>query len=100
MEVLDKNHKEIKDVLENLDSISIQLDELKSSYIPLFEGEHYLTNKQVANILQVSERTLQEYRNKGLISFIDTGIILYKESDVRIMLDNAYVEAWGNSIVR
>lgn len=95
MEVLDKNHEEIKNVFDNIDSIATQLTELSDSCVPLFEGEHYLTNKQVSELLQVSERTLQEYRNKGIISFIDTGIILYKESDVKKMLENAYIEAWS-----
>ena len=40
------------------------------NYRPLLDGERYLTDREVVCILKVSRRTLQEYRNDGVLPYI------------------------------
>ena len=55
------------------------------NYRPLLDGERYLTDREVAEILKVSRRTLQEYRNDGVLPYILLGgKVLYRESDLRL----------------
>ena len=45
--------------------------------------------------LKVSRRTLQDYRNNGMIAYYQLGgKILYKESDIERMLAASYREAF------
>lgn len=54
-------------------------------------NERYLSNKQVRDILFISPRCLQDYRDKGRIPFYKLrSKILYAESDVYKMLERNY----------
>ena len=45
--------------------------------------------------LKVSRRTLQDYRNNGMVSYYQLGgKILYKESDIERMVMNGYRNAY------
>ena len=61
------------------------------SYRPPLDGEVYLTDKEVADLLRVSRRTLQEYRNERLLPYIILGgKALYPESGLREVLEANY----------
>lgn len=50
---------------------------------PQLNGEKYLTNREVCQLLRISPRTLQNWRDTGKIPFIRLkGKILYKESEI------------------
>ena len=67
---------------------------LTEDYLPPLSGERYLTDKEVAERLKVSRRTLQEYRNARLIPFIVFGgKVLYKEHDIEALLIENYRKA-------
>ena len=54
-------------------------------------GERYLTDREVAELLRVSRRTLQEYRNDRVLPFILLGgKVLYPESGLRELLEANY----------
>ena len=58
-------------------------------------NEQFLTDKEVSAWLKVSRRTLQDYRNNGVVSYYQLGgKILYKESDIERMLAANYREAF------
>ena len=58
---------------------------------PPLDGERYLTDKEVAELLRVSRRTLQEYRNNRILPFILlAGKVLYPESGLREVLEANY----------
>ena len=58
-------------------------------------GERFLTDREVSARLKVSRRTLQDYRNNGVVSYYQLGgKILYKESDIESMLAANYREAF------
>ena len=47
-----------------------------------------MNDAELANYLKVSRRTLQEYRNNGILSYYQIGgKILYRESDIEELLE-------------
>ncbi|AAQ65738.1 conserved domain protein [Porphyromonas gingivalis W83] len=51
-----------------------------------------LRDEEVCERLFVSPRTLQDYRNKGIIPYIQiAGKILYRHSDINLLLQENYV---------
>ena len=63
-------------------------------YSPPFNGVRYLTDKEVAELLKVSRRTLQKMRNNGTLPFILLGgKALYKEYDIQRLLEINYRKA-------
>lgn len=78
-----------------IENIKSKIEETFSNYKPLFNGERYLTDSQLSKRLNISRRTLQTYRDKGILSYILLeGKILYKESDVENLLEKNYLKAW------
>ena len=63
-------------------------------YSPPFNGDRYPTDKEVAELLKVSRRTLQKMRNNGTLPFILLGgKALYKEYDIQRLLEINYRKA-------
>lgn len=63
-------------------------------YSPPFNGDRYLTDKEVAELLKVSRRTLQKMRNNGTLPFfLLGGKALYKEYDIQRLLEINYRKA-------
>ena len=85
----------VKNVLENMKELLVLYKNVIGSYRPLLDGERYLTDREVAQILKVSRRTLQEYRNDGVIPYILLGgKVLYRESDLERVLESCYHPAY------
>ena len=63
----------VKNALENMKEVLALYKKVIDNYQPLLDGERYLTDKEVAQILKVSRRTLQEYRNDGVLPYILLG---------------------------
>ena len=58
-------------------------------------NEQFLTDKEMSAWLKVSRRTLQDYRNNGMIAYYQLGgKILYKESDIEKMVMSGYRNAY------
>ena len=54
-------------------------------------GEHYLTDRELSQRLKISRRTLQDYRNNGILPYRQLGgKILYRESDIERVLQSCY----------
>ena len=64
----------VKRVLESMREVLTLYKNVTGNYRPLLDGERYLTDREVAEILKVSRRTLQEYRNDGVLPYILLGI--------------------------
>ena len=85
----------VKNAQENMKELLVLYKNVISNYRPLLDGERYLTDKEVAQILKVSRRTLQEYRNDGVIPYILLGgKVLYRESDLERVLESCYHPAY------
>jgi excisionase family DNA binding protein len=54
-----------------------------------------MNDSELANYLKVSRRTLQEYRNNGILPYYQIGgKILYRESDIEELLEKNRQEAF------
>lgn len=94
MEIKNRKSEEVITFFNSLDEL---LDCIKSALenrTPTLGGEKYLTNRDVSEMLHISERTLQDWRDSGRIAYIQiSGKVLYRESDVgRLLEDNYYGE--------
>ncbi len=85
----------VKNTLENMKELLVLYKKVIGNYRPLLDGERYLTDREVAQILKVSRRTLQEYRNEGVLPYILLGRKeLYRESDLERVLESCYHPAY------
>ena len=81
----------VKKALENMEEVLALYKKVIGNYRPLLDGERYLTDREVAQILKVSRRTLQEYRNDGVLPYVLLGgKVLYRESDLERVLESFY----------
>lgn len=66
-------------------------EQLVREYKPMLMNRRFITDAQLSKNLDVSRRTLQDYRDKGRIAFYRLdGKILYEESDVERFLSDTY----------
>ena len=78
-------------VLSALERVNRRIREVAQTHKPLFGGEHFLTGKEVCELLYISPRTLQDYRDRRIIPYTQfAGKILYKSSDLERMLEEIY----------
>ena len=81
----------VKRVLESMKEVLTLYKNVTDNYRPMLDGERYLTDREVAEILKLSRRTLQEYRNDGVLPYILLcGKVLYRESDLEKILESCY----------
>lgn len=92
-----KNRKS-EDVITFFNSLDEILDWIKSALenrTLALGGEKYLTNRDMSELLHISERTLQDWRDTGKIAYIQiSGKILYRESDLMELLEEGYKKEW------
>lgn len=75
------------------DSLAILeiVERLNDGIRPTLLGKRFYTDAQLAERLNISRRTLQEYRDNGLIAFYRLdGKILYADDDVETFLKSTY----------
>ena len=95
MELINKDTLQIKEFISALDSMLIGIESIVKHYKPHLNGERFLSNNEVSKKLNVSLRTLQEWRDTGLIPFIQIkGKIIYRQSDIDKLLQKHYFESW------
>ena len=81
--------------MEQLDSMLDGIESMNEKSKASFGNERFLTDKEVSAWLKVSRRTLQDYRNNGMVSYYQLGgKILYKESDIEKMVMDGYRNAY------
>ena len=87
--------EKVASILQKMRKSSRWLSGFLESYRPPLDGEVYLTDKEVAYLLKVSRRTLQDYRNNGILPYTQVGgKILYRASDIEKTLMKGYKEAY------
>ena len=94
-EIREKDHEWVKNVHSNFDRLLASLEKLLSKQQPSMFNDELLTDKEVAHLLKVSRRTLQDYRNNGILPYTQVGgKILYRTSDIERTLMKGYKEAY------
>lgn len=91
-ETINKETPEMKQLISGIKGLTNRVRSIAQTHRPLFEGEIYLTGREVCERLFLSPRTLQDYRDKGIIPYTQTaGKILYRMSDLQRILAENYV---------
>lgn len=94
-ELITKRNEDVIAFFDGLQEILVCLDRAFKETKPLFNGERFLTDREVSEILKVSRRTLQDYRTQGRLSYIRLGgKMLYRESDLERLLEENYYKAF------
>ena len=94
-EVITHKHEWVRGLFSDLDRIAKDAATVADENQPLLGGEHYLTDRELSERLKISRRTLQDYRNNGILPYRQLyrqlgGKILYRESDIERVLQSCY----------
>ena len=90
MEVITIESKAFQDIVAKLEAINTRLIQKEKE-----PKEKWLDNLELMQLLKISKRTLQHYRDSGLISFAQVGAkIYYKLSDIEELLIKHYNKAF------
>ena len=98
-EILTLEQGQVADMLLSLKNSHRRINRFLQEYTPPLNGDRYLTDKEVAEVLKVSRRTLQNLRNNRMLPFILLGgKALYREYDIQRLLEANYRKADGCSV--
>ena len=93
--IITKQGESVIGFFKSLDRMLDGLEQLVASHKPSLKGETYVTDKELSERLNISRRTLQEWRNDGLIEYIQfEGKIIYAESAIQKLLDKHRRKSW------
>ncbi|MCM1295911.1 MAG: helix-turn-helix domain-containing protein [Muribaculaceae bacterium] len=82
---------EYKELVEAMRFAMQTIEKLIAEIKPTLFGECYLTTEQVMTYLHISRRTLQNYRDRGIIPYTAIGgTLLYSESKINEVLEQNY----------
>ena len=85
----------VRSFFSSLESLSNRVEKIRDNNKPSLDGERYYTDKELAVKLKVSRRSLQDYRNNGILPYTRIGgRILYRASDIERTLMDEYREAY------
>ena len=86
-----ENDIRVRVFLSSLEDLLEKVEKIRGANKPSLDGERYYTDKELA----VSRRSLQDYRNNGILPYIQIGgRILYRASDIERTLMDGYKEAY------
>jgi excisionase family DNA binding protein len=92
-------NQDSRELLQALNNALPYIEHVLKTHKPLFDGERYLTSEELCSILKISRRTLQDYRNNGVLPFIQLpGKVLFRESDIRKVLEERFRPAYDGSL--
>ncbi len=90
MHVITMESEAFQKLVEKLDAISVRLNNQKETN-PL--SDVWMDNQDVCELLHISKRTLQHYRDSGKIPFSQVGAkIYYKSRDIDDFLQSHYLK--------
>ena len=89
-----ESSEHIREFFSTVERLSVSMERLFAGRSPAMAGENFYTDRELAEKLKVSRRSLQQYRDSGLLAFTRLGgKILYRSSDIEKLLDGCYREA-------
>jgi len=92
-----KNEDSLIEMVAEFKTLQTKIDSLKSQKVP----NQWLTTAEAADYLRVTPRTMQNYRDQGIISFSQIGSkIYYKTSDLEDYLQSHYVPRFQTKVRR
>ncbi len=85
------SEEEVQDIKQRLDEISLTLKQKQRTE----PDQIWYDNQEFLQIMNISKRTAQTWRDEGIISFSQVGSkIYYRMSDVQKLLDSNYNQAF------
>lgn len=92
MEMLNRKSREADLFFTTLDELSTIIQQAMRNRTPHLNGEKFLSNRDICQQLHISSRTLQDWRDTGVIPFIQIrGKILYRQLDVLRLIERNIV---------
>jgi len=92
MNLLSNEAEEIIVYQEMIMRLKNRIEEILKNYRPVMNGEIYLSGEDVCELLHISKRTLQQYRDDKILPYIQIGgKIIYKETDILTILEQNYI---------
>lgn len=89
--IITKEDDGIKKALKQIEKIKKQMRVIQKNNRPSFYNERYYTDVELSEKLHVFRRTLQEWRSRGLIGYLNIGgKSLYRESEIEKLLNDNY----------
>lgn len=90
-----ENDMRVRSFFSSLEDLSNRVEKIRDNNKPSLDGERYYTDKELSVKLKVSRRSLQDYRNNGILPYTRIGgRILYRASDIERTLMDEYKEAY------
>ena len=90
-EIITQQDPQMQMFAQLMEGILEKLERYCATARPMLGREGYLTGEEVCKLLRLSLRTLQDYRDNGMIAYCKIGgKILYKQSDIQAMLERHY----------
>lgn len=95
MDLLTKESPEIIQFFQKIQYLNNFLKSESDKYRPVLNGERYITEAELSELLKITRRTLIEHRTTGLLPYYRLeGRILYKENDIIELLKKNRMEAF------
>ncbi|WP_288954487.1 helix-turn-helix domain-containing protein [uncultured Polaribacter sp.] len=92
MEAIILSAQQYKELVNRLDALNKRLEEKQKS-----PNDTFLDNQEFLQLMNISKRTAQSWRDEGKVSFSQIGSkIYYRMSDVQKLLDKNYKAAFSN----
>ena len=92
MEAIILSSQQYTDLVNRLETLNKKLEEKQKSPKDIF-----LDNQEFLQLMNISKRTAQTWRDSGVISYSQIGSkIYYRMSDVQKLLDKNYKKAFSN----
>ena len=88
-----ESSEHIREFFSTVERLSVSMERLFAGRSPAMAGENFYTTANLAEKLKVSRRSLQQYRDSGLLAFTRLGGKMYRSSDIEKLLDGCYREA-------
>lgn len=86
--LIDDKDVRVADFFRQADKARKTLDELLKTTQYSFDGQRFLTDRELSQLLKISRRALQAYRTAGIIPYyLISGKVIYKESEIQRMLE-------------
>ena len=92
MEAIILSSQQYTDLVNRLETLNKKLEEKQKSPKDIF-----LDNQEFLQLMNISKRTAQTWRDSGVISYSQIGSkIYYRMSDVQKLLNENYKQAFSN----
>ena len=92
MDLFTNDNEEIIAHQEMITELRNRIESILNNYRPVMNGEIYLSGQDVCELLHISKRTLQQYRDDKILPFIQIGgKIIFKQSDILSALEQNYI---------